>query len=120
LGKDEIVHVKNDKESFIPVQQILNSKVKLTFNDNPKEAGNFSIFNNNQNIENISFNFNRAESNLSNINADAISDYKEISHVDSIFDTLQANRADNQLWKWFVILALLFLAIEVLIQKFVK
>jgi len=120
LGKDEIVHVKNDKESFIPVQQILNSKVKLTFNDNPKEAGNFSIFNNNQNIENISFNFNRTESNLSNINADAISDYKEISHVDSIFDTLQANRADNQLWKWFVILALLFLAIEVLIQKFVK
>jgi hypothetical protein len=120
LGKDEIVHVKNQNESFIPVQQILNSKVKLTFNDNPKEAGNFSIFNNNQNIENISFNFNRAESNLSNINTDAISDFKEISHVDSIFETLQANRADNQLWKWFVILALLFVAIEVLIQKFVK
>jgi hypothetical protein len=120
LGKDEIVHVKNQNESFIPVQQILKSKVKLTFNDNPKEAGNFSIFNNNQNIENISFNFNRAESNLSNINTDAISDFKEISHVDSIFETLQANRADNQLWKWFVILALLFVAIEVLIQKFVK
>jgi len=120
LGKDEIVHVKNQNESFIPVQQILKSKVKLTFNDNPKEAGNFSIFNNNQNIENISFNFNRTESNLSNINTDAISDFKEISHVDSIFETLQANRADNQLWKWFVILALLFVAIEVLIQKFVK
>ncbi len=120
LGKDEIVHVKNENESFIPVQQILNSKVKLTFNDNPKDAGNFSIFNNNQNIENISFNFNRTESDLSNINTDAISDYKEISHVDSIFETLQANRSDNQLWKWFVILALLFVAIEVLIQKFVK
>jgi hypothetical protein len=120
LGKDEIVNVKNDKESFIPVQQILNSKVKLTFNDNPKEAGNFSIYNNNQSIENISFNFNRAESNLSNINTDAISDFKEISNVDSIFDTLQANRADNQLWKWFVLLTLLFVALEVLIQKFVK
>ena len=120
LGKDEIVNVKNEKESFIPVQQILNSKVKLTFNDNPKEAGNFSIYNNNQPIENISFNFNRAESNLSNINTDAISDFKEISNVDSIFDTLQANRADNQLWKWFVLLALLFVALEVLIQKFVK
>lgn len=120
LGKDEIVNVKNNKESFIPVQQILNSKVKLTFNDNPKEAGNFSVYNNNQPIENISFNFNRAESNLSNVNTDAISDYKEISTVDSIFDTLQANRADNQLWKWFVLLALLFVALEVLIQKFVK
>ena len=120
LGKDEIVNVKNDKESFIPVQQILNSKVKLTFNDNPKEAGNFRVYNNNQPIENISFNFNRTESNLANINTDAISDYKEISNVDSLFDTLQANRADNQLWKWFVVLAILFITLEVLIQKFVK
>ncbi len=120
LGKDEIVNVKNDKESFIPIQQILNSKVKLTFNDNPKEAGSFSVYNNNQPIENISFNYNRTESNLANINTDAISDFKEISNIDSIFDTLQANRADNQLWKWFVILALLFVALEVLIQKFVK
>ncbi len=120
LGKDEIVNVKNDKESFIPIQQILNSKVKLTFNDNPKEAGSFSVYNNNQPIEKISFNYNRTESNLANINTDAISDFKEISNIDSIFDTLQANRADNQLWKWFVILALLFVALEVLIQKFVK
>jgi len=102
------------------VQQILNNKVKLTFNDNPKEAGNFSVFNNNQSIENISFNYNRTESNLANANPDAVSDYKEISNVDAIFDTLQANRADNQLWKWFVILALLFIAMEILIQKFVK
>ena len=120
LGKDEIVTVKNDKESFIPVQQILNSKVKLTFNNNPKEAGNFSICNNNQSLENISFNYNRTESNLSNINTNSVSNYKEISNVDSIFDTLKANRADNQLWKWFVILALLFVILEVLIQKFVK
>ncbi|MBY0487017.1 MAG: BatA and WFA domain-containing protein [Flavobacteriaceae bacterium] len=120
LGKDEIVNVKTDKESFIPVQQILNNKVKLTFNDNPKEAGNFSVFNNNQSIENISFNYNRTESNLANANPDAVSDYKEINNVDAIFDTLQANRADNQLWKWFVILALLFIAVEILIQKFVK
>lgn len=120
LGKDEIVTVKTDKESFIPVQQILNNKVKLTFNDNPKEAGNFSVFNNNQSIENISFNYNRTESNLANANPDAVSDFKDISNVDAIFDTLQANRADNQLWKWFVVLALLFIAVEILIQKFVK
>ena len=120
LGKDEIVTVKNNQESFIPVQQILNNKVKLTFNDNPKESGNFSIYNNNQPIENISFNYNRTESNLANINTNAADDFKEISSVDSIFDTLQANRADNQLWKWFVILALLFITLEVLIQKFVK
>ena len=68
----------------------------------------------------MSFNYNRSESNLTNANPDAVSDYKEINSVASIFDTLQANRSDNQIWKWFVILALLFVAIEVLIQKFVK
>ncbi|WP_395045266.1 BatA domain-containing protein [Flavobacterium sp.] len=120
LTKDEIVNVKNTTESFIPIQQILNNKVKLTFNDNPKEAGNFGVFNTNNSIENISFNYNRSESNLNNANPDAIGDFKEISNVDSIFDTLQTNRTDNQIWKWFVILALLFITLEVLIQKFVK
>ena len=120
IGKDEIVTVKNDQESFIPMQQILNNKVKITCNDNPKIAGNFGVFNTNQFIENISFNYNRTESNLANANPDAVSDFKEISNVNSIFDTLQANRADNQIWKWFLILTLLFVALEILIQKFVK
>ena len=120
LGKDEIVNVKNENENFIPVQQILSNKVKLTFNDNPKEAGNFEVYSNNQSIENISFNYNRTESNLENANPDAVSDFKEIAAIDSIFDTLQANRADNQIWKWFVIFALIFIAMEVLIQKYVK
>ena len=120
IGKDEIVTVKNDQESFIPMQQILNNKVKITCNDNPKIAGNFGVFNTNQFIENISFNYNRTESNLANANPDAVSNFKEISNVNSIFDTLQANRADNQIWKWFLILTLLFVALEILIQKFVK
>lgn len=120
LGKDEIVTIKNESENFIPVQQILNNKVKLTFNDNPKEAGNFGVFSNQKIIENISFNYNRTESNLSNANPDAVSDFKEISNVNSIFDTLQTDRIDNQIWKIFVILALLFVVIEILIQKFVK
>ena len=119
-GKDEIVTVKNDQESFIPMQQILNNKVKITCNDNPKMAGNFGVFNTNQLIENISFNYNRTESNLANANPGAVSDFKEISNVNSIFDTLQANRADNQIWKWFLLLTLLFVALEILIQKFVK
>lgn len=120
LSKDEIVSVKNENESFIPVQQILNNKVKLTLNDNPQEAGNYSVYNNQKPVENISFNYNRTESNLENTNSDVAQDFKEISAVDSIFDTLQTNRSDNQIWKWFVILALLFITLELLIQKFVK
>ncbi len=120
LGKDEIVNIKNEKESFIPVQQILNNKAKLTFNENPKEAGNFEITNNNQVIENISFNYNRIESNLKTKNTNIASSFKEFDDIETLFNTLQHDRKENSLWKWFVVLALLFLVIEILIQKFVK
>ena len=120
LSKDEIVTVKNNSESFIPVQQLLNTKVKMTFNDNPSEAGNFSIFNGADLVQNISFNYSRTESNLALANPDAAANFKEIDDIETVFNTIQTDRTDTQIWKWFVIFALLFLALEVLIQKFVK
>ncbi len=123
LSKDEIVSIRNDisnKENFIPIQQILNNKVKLTFNDNPKEAGNFGVFNNNEKVENISFNYNRTESNLENPNTNIANDFKEINDIETVFKTLQSDRTDNQIWKWFVFLTLLFITFEILIQKLLK
>ncbi len=120
LSKDEILKVKNETETFIPVQQILNDKVKLTFNDFPSTAGNFGIYNQKERLQNISFNYNRTESDLSKANKEALSDYKTIDSISTVFDTLQTDRADNQIWKWFVIFALLFLVTEMAIIRFVK
>jgi hypothetical protein len=120
LSKDEILKVKNENETFIPIQQILNSKVKLSFNDFPEQAGNFGIYNQNERLQNISFNYNRTESNLAQANKDALSDYKIIDSIDTVFNSLQTDRTDNQIWKWFVIFALLFLVIEMAIIRFVK
>ncbi|SDK01852.1 BatA domain-containing protein [Flavobacterium noncentrifugens] len=120
LSKDEIVSVKNGDEKFIPVQQILNNKVKLTFGDYPETAGNFGIFKQDELVKNISFNYARTESDLSQTNEDAAADFKQAETIDSVFTTLQTNRTDNQIWKWFVILTLLFLATELFIQKLVK
>jgi hypothetical protein len=120
LNKDEILSVKNSFESFIPVQQILNTKVKLTFNDNPIEAGNFGIVNKTNLVKNISFNYNRTESDLALSNPDTANNFNKIDAIETIFNTIQTDRTDTQIWKWFVIIALLFLALELLIQKFVK
>jgi hypothetical protein len=120
LSKDEILKVKNDFESFIPVQQILNDKVKLTFNDFPIQAGNFGIYNQKECIQDISFNYNRTESDLYLTNENALSEYKTIDSISAVFNTLQTDRTDNQIWKWFVIFALLFLATEMAIIRFVK
>ena len=120
LSKDEILKVKNETETFIPVQQILNDKVKMTFNDFPEQAGNFGIYNKNERLQNISFNYNRTESDLAQANKDAHSDYKTIDSIDTVFNSLQTDRTDNQIWKWFVIFALLFLVTEMAIIRFVK
>jgi hypothetical protein len=124
LSKDEIVSVKNSQDSqkgnFIPVQQILNNKVKLSFNDNPNLAGNFGIYNASTLVNDISFNYDRSESNLSAVSENVAADFKKLNDIETIFDTIQTDRTDSQIWKWFVLLTLLFLVIEVLIQKFVK
>ncbi|QBN20257.1 vWA domain-containing protein [Flavobacterium nackdongense] len=120
LSKDEILKVKNETETFIPVQQILNDKLKLTFNDFPEQAGNFEIYNQNERLQNISFNYNRTESDLAQANNEALSDYKTIDSIDTVFNSLQTDRTDNQIWKWFVIFALLFLLTEMAIIRFVK
>ena len=120
LSKDEILKVKNDSENFIPIQQMLNDKVKLTFNDYPEQSGNFGIYNQNERLQNISFNYNRTESDLAQVNENVLSDYKTIDTIETIFNTLQTDRTDNQIWKWFVIFALLFLVTEMAIIRFVK
>ena len=120
LTKDEILTVKNTTESFIPVQQLLNTKVKMSCNDSPTEAGNFGIFNGTNLVQNISFNYSRTEGNLSLANPDAAADFKEPEDIETVFNTIQTDRTDTQIWKWFVMLTLLFIALELLIQKFVK
>lgn len=120
LTKDGILEIKNATEQFIPIQQIRNSKVKMTFNDLPQEAGNFEIYNQKQWVENISFNYNRSESNLNPLDNNLLSDYQTANSIESIFHSLQSERMDNQLWKWFVIFALLFLLCEMAIIKFLK
>lgn len=124
LSKDEIVEIKSltedTNEKFIPMQQILNNKVKLTFNDFPQEAGNFGIYKQDNLLKEISFNYARTESNIDASNESILSDYNVIGSIDEVFDTLQTDRTDNEIWKWFVFLTLLFLVTEILIQKFVK
>ena len=120
LSKDEILEVKNDNEKFIPTQQILNNKVKLQFNDYPIFAGNFGIYKKDEIVRNISFNYNRSESNLEQSQSQLLTDYKVVKSIETVFNSLLSDRSNDEIWKIFVILALLFLFLEVLIQKLVK
>jgi hypothetical protein len=120
LDKEGILTVKNETEQFIPMQQILSTKVKMEFGEHPKQAGNFAIFNNKKRIQNISFNYYRSESNLFQNNEKLVSNMNQIDSITTVFERIQSENNDSQIWKWFLIFALLLLVTEMAIIRFTK
>ncbi len=120
LGKDAVLKVENKDESFIPMQKVFNKKVTLSFANNPSVSGNYQVMNKSEKVALISFNYNRSESDLSNIDNNLLDKLKTTENIDSILSTIKSDRTDNSFWKWFIALCFLFLLTEIAIQKFIK
>lgn len=120
LSKDEVLAVKNETTDFIPMQQVLNNKVKLSFGDYPETAGNYGIYKEGENLKNISFNHARTESNPALQNKAITDDFTAAGSVAEVYNDIRSERTANEMWRWFVIGTLIFLLLELLIQKFVK
>lgn len=120
VAKDEVISIANDKEDFIPMQQIMEDKIKISCGDNPKKAGLFNVIQNKKTVSSVCFNFDRKESLLTQPSDESLENINQIDSLEKFFETIQIERTDNQIWKWFLIFALLFFIIEMLIQKFVK
>ena len=71
-------------------------------------------------IQEISFNYARTESDLNNENNTLFDKATSVNDVTTVLNDLESKRTDTALWKWFILGTLLFLLIELLIQKFVK
>ena len=119
-SKDEVISIQNEDESFIPMQQVLNTKIKLSLGDLPVNSGNFSVEKKENNLKNISFNYSRTESDLGLKNETTFENFTKVNDISTVFNEIESSRSSKDFWKWFIILALLFLVSEMLIQKFVK
>ncbi|MFH4965828.1 BatA and WFA domain-containing protein [Gaetbulibacter sp. M235] len=120
LHQDDILSLVSNDINLIPKQQYFNNKVVITTVDEPSVSNIYSVSDKNEPIQNVSYNYNRAESIL---NYQELSSLKNITINDSvtdIFNTLKSDTKINELWKWFVIFALAFLIIEMLILKYFK
>ncbi|MCK0145661.1 BatA domain-containing protein [Arenibacter sp. F26102] len=120
LTKDRILKVSNENDEFIPFQQSFTNKTALTFDDYPVTAGIFHITDQGRTVKNISFNFPRAESQLYYMDLNELKGYSSNDNAATLFQSIEKDNSINELWKWFVILALAFIFAEVLIQKFLK
>ncbi|MFD2587213.1 BatA domain-containing protein [Croceitalea marina] len=118
IEKDRVLKVAKPGIEFIPLQQSLSNKVRLTFNDNPKEDGTYSLLGAQDTLKNLSFNFSRDESVLRYRDITALNASTIQNSVTTLFEKLAKDNSITQYWKWFIIFALVFALVEVLIQKF--
>ena len=119
MGNDEILKVSKEGYEFIPLQQSFPTRVRLTFDQNPTEDGIYGIVQNQQTLQNLSFNYPRTESQLKYLDLVSLENVNTMDSIPELFEYLKAENDIAAYWKWFVILALLLALIEVLIQKFV-
>ncbi|WOD44086.1 BatA domain-containing protein [Hwangdonia lutea] len=120
LQQDDILSLVNKDINLIPKQQSFNNKVVINTSDIPTIAGTYAIKNKAETIANVSYNYNRNESNLVYSNLSNLNDATVSHSITEIFDTIKSDSKINALWKWFVIFALLLLLIEMLILKYFK
>ena len=128
-GNSYKVKNKDGSVDFIPQIRNDGSKVFVFPHHMISEAGNYYIYDNDTIVTGFAMNYNRSESVMkfnSSSHLDSLLQDKGLSNVD-ILDSEKTLTADiqlltqgKQLWKIFLILALIFLAIEVTLLRFWK
>lgn len=120
LAKDNILKVSQGDYEFVPQQRLLPKKVSLSFEENPINDGIYEIDYNGEFLRNISFNYNRKESDLKYLDLEQMSVTSSSESISEFFEETQKANMVNEFWKWFAILALLFVLIETFLQRFFK
>ena len=110
----------NSDNSVIPLQRTFTNKVELTTNEFPDTDGWIDVKNKDKALKTLSFNFDRKESNLNYLDPSIIKNVGINNSIASAIDDIKSTTKVNELWKWFVIFALAFLLIEMLLLKFLK
>jgi hypothetical protein len=132
LTGENVFHIRNKKNTFdiIPEHKIVNQKAVILIHNQITSADNYGLYADNDLITSLSFNFDRKESDLNYIDKEELKDLlvslnltnfnvMEINLKDLTQSLLELNEG-KKLWKLCIILALLFLAVEVLLLRFMK
>lgn len=123
LQEDDILtlqEVTNSNNTSIPLQRSQGNKVQITTSQEPSKAGIYNVKRKDQTISQVSYNYARDESILRYATLNDQEGIQYQTSVEALFDSFKAADAVTTLWKWFIIFALLFLLLEILILKFYK
>jgi hypothetical protein len=123
LGKDDVLHIQKNKFSFTPLQRIQSEKVTLNTFKTPSKSGIYNVkTSQNNNVFSLAFNYGKSESLMAYHDLSTLEN-NHIKTSTSVANTVIGINSIAQvatLWKWFVIFAVLFLLVELLILKYFK
>ena len=120
LGQDDILTLSSGESSVIPLQKSYSKSVVLETEDYPNTAGILNVKNKAELLQNLSFNYDRSESNLTYYDIENIDSASTNNSLATTINHIKSSTTINALWKWFVIFALVFLIIEILLLKYLK
>lgn len=129
---DEPFHLKslNNKSDVIPEIRVGNNRLNIFTQGQIVEPGFYNLTLQTQTLQALAFNFNRLESGLefytndemeNNLGENHLVSYKTIIAGEKTLTSSVAEISGNtKLWKLFVILTLIFVAIEIALIRFLK
>lgn len=125
-SSDIVYKLQGQAEEFIPEQRIIGSKVFLNVNNQVQDAGYYTLFLNRDNpLGKYAFNYDRKESILEYYTPGALAEFAgPLANVIDVSDNalltaqIEEQSQGISLWRWCLILALLFLGAEVLLLRF--
>lgn len=121
LNQDDVFKVSKKDFSFIPRQDINGKEVKLSFREYPEDAGHYAVKTPKQDTLSIlAFNPNRKESQLNYLEINKLDNINSYASFSKYTQSFYESYTIESLWKWFVVLALIFMIIELLLLRFIK
>ncbi len=130
MDEKDMLHIKAKGENFeyIPRVQSSGNNVKIFIMNELTKAGFYTVENKTKTYGLLAMNYNRRESVLSFMDTEEIRSYFKIEnnpsiHLlssvdDALIQNLKEENPSNDLWYWFVVFALLFLLMEIVVLRF--
>jgi hypothetical protein len=121
MNQDEVLSLYKDDFSFIPRQEINGREIRFSFKEYPQDPGHYAIINSKQDtLSLIAFNPYRKESLLNYFELNGLNNINTYSNFGDYTQNFYENYNIESLWKWFIVLALIFMIIELLLLRFIK
>jgi hypothetical protein len=124
LEKEAILNISNSKLSFIPAQQTFQNKVTIITKEQPNKAGFYYVLRKKDTLQTLAYNTPKEESVLNFMDLNSLkeknSNINIATSITDVFKNLNEKNEVHWLWKWFLVLAIVSLLLEIFILKFYK